>query len=87
MGTVAVRFLTEPFADQRRNSSRAIGDLRSELRLPAKSWSIKEGRNCIGCFERLLKNLQIFEAFRDHAAAVRIFHAAVRHERPTTNDQ
>ena len=66
MRTVAIRPLAESFADKRRNSSGAVCDLLSQFRMLTKSRSIEDRRNCIGRFEGLLKNLQIFEAFGNH---------------------
>jgi hypothetical protein len=82
---VAVRLLAKSFADQRRDSVAARGDLSPQRGFLAESRPIEDGRNCIGRFERLLINLQFFQCFRDHAAGYRMFRAG--DQRPTTNDQ
>jgi hypothetical protein len=69
---MTIRSLPEPFADQGWNSRRTIGQLSPQLVVLPKAWSFQDRRYCIGCFGRLLMNLQIFERCDDHARPDRI---------------
>jgi len=82
VGTVTVSSLAEPFTDKRRNPCRTLGQLFPHFRIPPKRRPLQHRRNCIGSFERLLMNLQIFERFDDHGSPDRMLRAG----RTTTND-
>jgi hypothetical protein len=75
VSTMTIGSLAEPFADEGWNSRRTIGQLFPKLLVFSKGRSFQHRRYCIGCFDRLMINLQIFERFDDHTRPDRILHA------------